>query len=426
MMRFFCLFLLICSGAVSATPVTLSFNEVRLIDLVRVLYSDIVPRSFVIDGSALGNNDVVTLNLRMVERGSVEARVRELLTASGLSVVDSGSLVRISKKIEADELPGVLVYRPRHRSVQYLLDLVQGFFPSGFGGQRQISQQSFKPHDVQPVGQAAKKADQRQQIGQAAPRDTGTNAYSFIDRNDQDAVVFEGTEKERAKLEKLLVQLDQPSQELLVKAVVYEVRAEESQGSAVNLVASILGGKLGISIDGNASLGNALKIKFSNIDAVYSALSGDKRFKLISAPVVRMRSGTSARFTAGSDVPVLSSVTYPGSGTAVQSVEYKSSGVILDLKAHAREDVTDLTIGQQISSFVATTTGVNQSPTLLKRELVTQISTSNDDVVMLGGLDESQSNEGNDGLTFLPAFLRSSAKTDQRTEIMVLLNVQRI
>lgn len=426
MMRFFCLLLLFCSGAVYATPVTLSFNEVRLIDLVRVLYSDIVPRSFVIDGSALGNNDVVTLNLRMVERGSVEARVRELLTASGLSVVDSGSLVRISKKIEADELPGVLVYRPRHRSVQYLLDLVQGFFPSGFGGQRQISQQSFKPHDVQPVGQAAKKADQRQQIGQAAPRDTGTNAYSFIDRNDQDAVVFEGTEKERAKLEKLLVQLDQPSQELLVKAVVYEVRAEESQGSAVNLVASILGGKLGISIDGNASLGNALKIKFSNIDAVYSALSGDKRFKLISAPVVRMRSGTSARFTAGSDVPVLSSVTYPGSGTAVQSVEYKSSGVILDLKAHAREDVTDLTIGQQISSFVATTTGVNQSPTLLKRELVTQISTTNDDVVMLGGLDESQSNEGNDGLTFLPAFLRSSAKTDQRTEIMVLLNVQRI
>jgi len=228
------------------------------------------------------------------------------------------------------------------------------------------------------------------------------------------------------KLDALLKQLDTPSSEILVKAVVYEVQTTQSEGSAVTLAAAILGGKFGIAIDGGASTSNAVKLKFNNFDAVYSALSGDKRFKLVSAPTMRVKSGNTARFVAGSDVPVLGSVSYQQNGAAVQSVEYKSSGVILDLKPQVREDVTDLTIFQQISSFIQTQTGVSNSPTLLKREIQTQVAAKADEMIVLGGLEENSSTVSESGLSFLPKFLRSAGNDQTKTEIMVVLNVQRL
>ena len=228
------------------------------------------------------------------------------------------------------------------------------------------------------------------------------------------------------KLIELLAQLDKPGAEVIVKAVVYEVRTEKTEGSAVTLAASILSGKFGIEIDGSATPSNAIKLKINNIDAIYSALAGDKRFKLVSSPTMRVVSGASARFVAGSEVPILGAVTYPAQGQAVQTVDYKSSGVILDFKPHVREDVTDLTIFQQISSFIPTTTGVNQSPTLLKRELQTQVSARADEMIILGGLEESQGTDSEQGLSFLPRFLRASSDTQTKTEIMIFLNLQKL
>lgn len=124
-------------------------------------------------------------------------------------------------------------------------------------------------------------------------------------------------------------------------------------------------------------------------------------------------------------MPVLGNISYQN-GVAIQAVDYKSSGVILDLQATARDDSTDLRIAQQISSFIPTSTGVNQSPTLLKRELLTNVTSKPEDLIMLGGLDESQDSGDDTGFSFLPAFMRSSGSTKQSPEIMVLLNVQRI
>lgn len=141
---------------------------------------------------------------------------------------------------------------------------------------------------------------------------------------------------------------------------------------------------------------------------------------------MRVKSGASARFVAGSEVPVLGAITYQSTGQAVQNVEYKSSGVILDLKPQVSEDSTDLTIFQQISSFVPTTTGVNQSPTLLKRELQTQVSVKADEMIVLGGLEESQGTQSEQGLSFLPKFFRTFGDDQTKTEIMVVLHAQKI
>jgi type II secretory pathway component GspD/PulD (secretin) len=100
--------------------------------------------------------------------------------------------------------------------------------------------------------------------------------------------------------------------------------------------------------------------------------------------------------------------------------------VILDLKPQVREGVADLQISQQISDFIATTTGVNGSPTLLKRELSTQVGIRPDDVLVIGGLDQDSSTQEGAGLPFLPDWLSSSSRKTNKSEVLMILQAQRI
>lgn len=104
-----------------------------------------------------------------------------------------------------------------------------------------------------------------------------------------------------------------------------------------------------------------------------------------SSPLRITQSNTSVSFSVGSDVPVLGQVSYAGD-KPVQSVEYRSGGVILSVQPHIRQELIELTIDQQLSNFAKTETGVNNSPTLIKRQVNTQVSVADGDIILLGGL----------------------------------------
>lgn len=81
---------------------------------------------------------------------------------------------------------------------------------------------------------------------------------------------------------------------------------------------------------------------------------------------------------------------------------------------------------QQVSNFINTTTGVNGSPTLTKRELSTAVTMSDGDVIVLGGLNENKESSAESGLPFLPSILRSNSKDQSKSEILLILQVTRI
>jgi type II secretory pathway component GspD/PulD (secretin) len=131
-------------------------------------------------------------------------------------------------------------------------------------------------------------------------------------------------------------------------------------------------------------------------------------------------------FSVGADVPILGQVSYQNNGQAVQSVEYKPSGVILDLTPVFNENNIELTIHHQISNFIKTTNGVNNSPTLIKRELTTVVNSKFEDVILLGGLSETKDTKSNSGLPFLPDFLKSKSSDISKSDILLLLHVTKI
>jgi len=174
------------------------------------------------------------------------------------------------------------------------------------------------------------------------------------------------------------------------------------------------------------AIGDSASIKTASFDAIFSALSSDSRFRVLSSPSIRVKSGSHGVITVGADVPVLGSVSYDGAGKPVQSVKMMSSGVIFDLKPFVTESSVDLTVNQQISNFVPTTNGVNSSPTLLKRDISTVVGTTHDEVIFLGGLVEVKKSEDTSGFSFLPSWTHSGGSDESRSELLLILQVQKL
>ena len=121
----------------------------------------------------------------------------------------------------------------------------------------------------------------------------------------------------------------------------------------------------------------------------------------------------------------MGSVSYQQSGAPVQSVQYQSSGTILSINPTVHEDAIDLKVSQQISNFVNTTTDVNGSPTLIKRQLETAATAQSGDVIVLGGLTETKTSDSRSSFSFLPWSL-GKQDDNSTVDIVVILQLEKV
>jgi len=101
-------------------------------------------------------------------------------------------------------------------------------------------------------------------------------------------------EKELDKVKKYLALLDIPDQNLLVKAHIYEVNYSNKDGSAIGLLMNLASNKLNIQFNSTSTLDNVLKFTSNGLSLVFSNIETDSRFKLLSSPYLRIKSGSSS------------------------------------------------------------------------------------------------------------------------------------
>ncbi|MDZ4255485.1 MAG: hypothetical protein U1A72_23190 [Sulfuritalea sp.] len=405
--------LLLAGSGLADDRVSLVLSDARLVDLVRVAYGELAKEPFVLSHELLELKDLFTVDLREVPRARAVSAVAELAQSAGFEVARRGGVVWIGKAAEAvDEL---LVYRPRYRSSRYLADVVQSVT-----GARSVLARSIKGAEVREV-----QPSKEMQPGVQPARSSSTSVEGQIDRSEVDQIAFNVAAKDVAKVRKLLQDLDTASGEVVLKAAVYEVGFDRREGSAVQIAASLMAGKLSGSIAGNILGGVSVKFANGGIEAVLSALDADVRFRSVSRPRVRVRNGAQARFSVGQDVPVLAGSQLDKNGNPLQSVEYKQSGVILTATPEIREDVIELSLQQELSNFVVTKTGVNGSPTLIKRAVNTKLGLVPGEVVVLAGLQDDQQDETQNRMPWL-GWMLGQERQEKRSEILVFIEVERI
>lgn len=357
----------------------LELNKVKLPEAISLIYSEVLKVPYMLDPQLVNDERMITFRL------TPDLDEREFVTRY------LGNMnIRIWTKKGVDF---IAPYTPQYRSVAYLSDILGGYVSGSFNNSGAvISDDSLKG---------------------------SSGASNYINRTG-DILVYYGTKEDIAILKTLVTSLDTMSDEVVVSGYVFEVQTSQSDGSGILLAAKILSDKFNISV-GAAGLDNFINIRTGSIDAIFNLLKTDSRFTVVSAPRLRVKNNASASFSVGSDVPVLGSVTV-NNNTTTQSVEYRSSGVLFNVTPSIKSRTMDLKIQQQLSNFVTTETGVNNSPTLIKRDVTTEVSLADGDIILLGGLAEQKDSKASSGWSFFGSRTSESNKTD----IMVMLQVRKV
>ncbi|HFS2030868.1 TPA: type II secretion system protein GspD, partial [Escherichia coli] len=370
------------SACVHASSPAFIVDRLPLNAAIQLAQEDVFGRQYVLPPELASDTRPVTLDLSLAgdQKTQREEYVR-WLRQMNISVETRNGVdhYRSFKPVAAPEKMVSWVYTPLHRSPSYLATVLSGTT----GRSSQASSESTSGTSSGSLSGSV-----------------SSSSGSFLS-GEGDSLVFRGTRSELARLKELVPLIDVPAQGVVVTGYIYEVQTGRSEGSGLALAAKLLSGRFGVSLGSSSSMGNYISFSSGTLNAMYELFSTDNRFKVVSAPQLRMDSGKEATFSVGEQVPVLGSVSYEN-GKAVQSVTYRDSGVIFKVKPVITSSRISLNVNQQLSNFVKTDTGVNDSPTLLKREVDTSLTLKDGDIVLLGGLAENKDSQASTGLSFLP------------------------
>lgn len=373
----------------------LEISKVKLSEAISLIYSEVLKTPYMVAPELVVDERLVSFRImpQVNERDFItryfENMNIKIYTKNGIDYITPFT----PKEYQAPKR--MFVYNPRFRTVGYLTDILSGYVSGSFNNDGGINSGSV----------AGTSQGSTQNINRAG-----------------DSLVFFGTQKEIDLVSSILPSIDTASEEVVVAGYVYEVETSNSDGSGFLLAAKILSDKFKISIGSNTSSpDNIISLKTGSIDAIFNILKTDSRFSVVSAPRLRVKNNSAASFSVGSDVPVLGGVTVSGD-TTTQSVEYRSSGVIFKVTPSIKVESIDLTISQQLSNFVQTETGVNNSPTLIKRDVATDVSMRDGDVILIGGLAEHKDSNAKSGWSLFGSKTSELKKTD----IVVMLQVTKV
>ncbi|ECI5748177.1 type II secretion system protein GspD [Salmonella enterica subsp. enterica] len=307
------------------------------------------------------------------------------------------------------------VYTPRYRSVAYIAGVLSGSQASGglSGGL---------------AGSGGTGGGFATGNGALSPAGDGQNTAAATVPSDGrfmsqtgDTFLYRGTAAEIAQIRALMPVIDTRPEQVDVIAYVYEVNTDERNGSGLALAAKLLNGHFSISTGTRQGYGSFIRFSGGSLDALYELFRTDNRFSLVTGAHSQVVSGSTAMLAGGASVPTLGSVSYEN-GTPVQSVQYRNTGVTLQVSPVVTQDLISMNINEQLSDYSETTTGVNSSPTFTNRQITTTVNMKDGDVIVLSGLTQDKDGKQSTGLSFLPKSW--STRSNQKTGMDLLIVLQ--
>ena len=282
-------------GVAQAKNVDFKLEAVPLPKAVGMIYDEVLEKPYMLDPILAADTRLISFHT--TENQDFNQFITRYFDNMNIKVYERNGVVYLAH-IEPKPLKIIkhsFVYNPVHRDTEYLAQFLQG------------------------EGQVSASGDK--------------------------LVYYYGTAEDIARIKSVLKSVDTPSREVVVTGYVFEVQDIAKEGSGINLLAKLLSGKLGIDIGYKQNYENFITVNAGNLDAMIELFRTDERFQVVSSPTLRVKSGSKGNFSVGSDVPVLSNVTYQD-GRPIQSIEYRSSGVIFDIQPTIKSNAIDLKINQ--------------------------------------------------------------------------------
>ncbi|CAJ0733974.1 type II secretion system protein GspD [Ralstonia mannitolilytica] len=415
-MKHLLLALLVVPIMAHAENVALSFKAVPVIDFAEATYKAMLGKDYVVSPDLIGLDKRVTINVKAIDRAKLPQLLNEVLASVGVRARESGGIVRLEKVPVIGSEPS----SSPADSTRVLDAPLSGRLPVV------QEEKEPEPEDFEVYRPKNRTVEYLQALLRTAGVSAGLSVQGQGQQLAQDQMVIVGSEEKRARIRKLLEQLDQKPVVMNVRAALVEFTDSKDDSFSLGAVLDILGGRLQLGLNaGTLASGNFARLKTGSIDAVLRAINGDSRFRFRTQPSLRLVDGERGRLMVGSEVPVRGQLTLSKDGTPIQSIEYRSSGLVLTVQPRALDGRVIANVIQEVSSFAATSTSNIDSPTLNKRQIEATVDAEDGEVVVLAGLDEENVSEGSSGLSWLP-FKTSRTSSSRNTQLFVLLEFKRL
>lgn len=275
----------------------------------------------------------------------------------------------------------------------------------------------------------------------SAPGKTNLSSGIRITPNpSNNTIVIRASPREYRKILATLRQIDSPATQVLINATIAEVTLND------NLRYGVQAFFRDDDVSGGIFTGNGITIRPSfpgmnffvgsivDPKLVIDALAAVTKVKIVSSPSVLVLENETATIKVGDQVPIIvQSVEKSGDADAVNSFEYRDTGVILKVKPRVNANgVVTIELGQELSAVSdgGTTTAQQANPTFSQRAITSKVSVNDRQTVVLGGLISGQENRSQDsvpGVNKVPVIGKLLGKTDnksRRTELIVFITPQ--
>ncbi|MGE3972450.1 MAG: secretin N-terminal domain-containing protein, partial [Porticoccaceae bacterium] len=253
------------------------------------------------------------------------------------------------------------------------------------------------------------------------------------------ALLIYAPRREYEKVRGALQQLDVPPTQILIEASILEVTLtdEFSFGLQWAFQGDVNGGRTGTGTFNPNASGNIgpLQPGFSytianragQVKAVLNTLAQKNLVNVISSPSLMVLDNHNAQIQVGDQQPVQSSTVVTDGGNTTSSIQYKDTGVTLDVLPSVNAGgLVTMDINQDVTDVGQVDAATGQRA-FLQRAITSRVAVRSGETVVLGGLIRDNTSRGKTGLPWLQdipvlgGLFRTTSRTNNRTELVVLI-----
>ena len=342
-------------------------------------------------------------------------------------------LDRDAKPLRNQNVSDTHIYKAKFYDAEELAQIVDSVLAS-MRNQAPSVQQQEATNSI--TGNAAIGPSQISLGPGAADRNVSLSGRVIVEKQGN-RIVFFGTAEEYRSIHNLLETIDTPADEVLLEVTIAEVTLNEETKTGLEFLFEQLGSK-GYVIGTQGGIGLATggltgSITSGDYSLNFGALATNTQINVLSEPRIVTKSGSAASINVGNEVPIITSQRASnsqsgGSTDILQSVQYRSTGILLDIEPIVFSNFRiDLTISQEVSSAEANPNQAIASPIISNRSLSTELSLRDGQSAILGGLIETRFTRGQNGVPFMKdlpvlgrAFKTDSLKND-KTMLLIMV-----
>ena len=264
------------------------------------------------------------------------------------------------------------------------------------------------------------------------------NKLEVISDEKRNRLIIYTLPKEYQQIYTMLQKLDVIPKQVLIQVTIAEITLKNSlqygfEWFLQNHLHTIKLGTLGNLGIGSGGLVGSVINTSKTFQALLNMLAQKNLINILSSPKILVLNNQSASINVGTQVPVLSSSTtaqstQTGATTVTQSVSYRNTGVILNVKPVIHSNgVVELKISQTVSAPQPNNTSNISSPIILNRTINTDVILRSNQALLLGGLIRQSTGKTINkvpllgDLPILGNLFKTTSYSKEKTELIIIV-----